>query len=121
MLSYLSYYFIEDSTNKKERLYVAFRLHLLMLLIGFPVGILVTLISPAMESGELNLGLGMLYNMMWVPFFWGFMFTGPMRTLPPKKSPFLYSIPQKPNYILLAVSIVLILVDIFVFGPGVFF
>jgi hypothetical protein len=92
-----------------------------MLLIGFPVGILVTLISPAMESGELNLGLGMLYNMMWVPFFWGFMFTGPMRTLPPKKSPFLYSIPQKPNYILLAVSIVLILVDIFVFGPGVFF
>jgi hypothetical protein len=121
MLNYLSYYFIEDSTNKKVRLYVAFRLHLLMLLIGYPVGILVTLISPATKSGELNLGLGMLYNMMWIPFFWGFMFTGPMRTLPPKKSLFLYNITKKPNYILLAVSIVLILVDIFVFGPGIYF
>ena len=37
LLNYLSYYFIKDSTNKKERLYVAFRLHLLVLLIGYPV------------------------------------------------------------------------------------
>lgn len=121
MLNYLSYYFIEDSTNKKERLYVAFRLHLLMLLIGYSVGIIVTIMSPAMNTKELSLGLGILYNMMWVPFFWGFMFTGPMHTLPPKKSRFLYNIPKKPNYILFIVSIIFILVDIFVFGPGIYF
>ena len=92
-----------------------------MLLIGYPVGILVTLVSPAMNSGELNLGLGILYNMMWIPFLWAFMFTGPMRTLPPKKSLFLYNIPRKLNYILLAISLILILIDIFVFGPGIFF
>ncbi len=121
LLNYLSYYFIEDKDNKKERLYVAFRLHLLMLLIGYPVGIIVTLLSPAMQSGALSLGLGLLYNMMWVPFFWGFMFTGPMKTLPPKKSRFLYSLPKKPNWIVFAAGVALILVDIFVFGPGIYF
>ena len=121
LLNSLSYYFIEDKDNKKERMHVAFGLHLLMLLIGYPVGIIVTLLSPAMQSGDLSLGLGLLYNMMWIPFFWGFMFTGPMKTLPPKKSKYLYSLPKKPNWILFAVAVALILVDIFVFGPGIFF
>jgi hypothetical protein len=115
----MSYYFIEDKDNKQERIGVAFKLHLLMLLIGYTVGITVTLLSPAMGSGELSLGLGLLYNMMWISFFWGFMFTGPMHTLPPKKSRFLYKLPAKPNWVLFAVSVVLILIDIFVFGPGI--
>ena len=28
---------------------------------------IVSAISPANASGELNLGLGLLYNMMWIP------------------------------------------------------
>ena len=121
LLNYLSYFFIEDHANKKERLYVALRLHLLIFIIGFIDGITVTLVSPAMKTGELSLGLGFLYNMMWIPFFWGFMFTGPMHTLPPKKSRFLYSLPKKPNLIVIVAGIALILVDLFVFGPGIFF
>ena len=119
ILNHMSYYFIKDSTDKSEKLGVAFKLHLLMLIIGYPVGIAVTILSPAMKSGTLNLGLGLLYNMMWVPFFWGFMFTGVMNVLPPKNSRFLYRLPEKPNYVLLAVGIILILIDIFIFGPGI--
>ncbi len=119
LLNHVSYFFIEDGDNRKERMSVAFRLHLIVLLIGFPVGIIVTLLSPAMGSGELNPGLGILYNMMWITFFWGFMFTGPMHTLPPKKSRFLYRLPAKPNWILFAVSAALIVIDIVVFGPGI--
>ena len=119
ILNHMSWYFIEDSTDKSEKLGVAFKLHLLMLIIGFPVGIIITLLSPAKASGELSLGLGFFYNMMWIPFFWGFMFTGVMNVLPPKKSQFLYRLPEKPNWILLAVGIALILIDIFLFGPGI--
>lgn len=118
-LNYLSHYFIEDHTDKKERLGVAFKLHLIMPLIGYPLGMAVTVLSPAMGSGDLSIGLGLLYNMMWVPFFWGFMFTGVMHTLPPKKSRFLYKLPSKPNWILFAIGIILTLIDIFVFGPGI--
>ena len=121
ILNHMSYYFIENCTNKKEKLSVAFKLHLLMLIIGYPVGIIVTLLSPAMKSGELSLGLGLLYNMMWVPFFWGFMFTGVMNVFPPKKSRFLFKLPAKPNWILLIIGIALILVDICIFGPGIKF
>ena len=119
LLNYMSYYFIEDKDNKKERLSVAFKLHLIVLLIGYPIGIFVTLMSPAMGSGELSLGLGILYNMMWISFFWGFMFTGVMHTLPPKESRFICKLPARPNWLLFAVSVVLILIDIFVFGPGI--
>lgn len=121
LLNYMSYYFIEDKTNLKERVSVAFKLHLLMLIIGFTWGMVATAISPAKESGELNLGIGLLYNMMWIPFFWGFMFTGVMKTLPPKESRFLYKLPAKPNFLLLGVGIVLLLFDIIVLGPGIWF
>ena len=121
LLKSMSYYFIEDRDNTKERNYVGLRMHLLMVPIGFGVGMIVTLLSPAMGSGDLSLGLGVLYNFMWIPFLWGFLFTGPMKTLPPKESRYLYSIPKKPNWILFAVAVALILVDIFVFGPGIFF
>ena len=121
LLNYMSYYFIEDKTNLKERVSVGFKLHLIMLIIGFPLGIGVTAISPACKSGELSILLGLLYNMMWIPFFWAFMFTGIMKTLPPKKNRFLYKLPAKPNYIVFAAGVVVILIDIFVFGPGIWF
>ena len=119
ILNHMSYYFIENADDKSERVGVAFKLHLLMLIVGYPVGMIVTALSPAIESGELNMALGLLYNMMWVPFFWGFIFTGVMHTLPPKKSRFLYKISGRPQWSLLAAGIILILIDIFVFGPGV--
>ena len=121
LLNYMSYYFIEDKENKKERIGVAFKLHLLVFILGFAIGMIVTALSPAMKTGELSMGLGALYNMMWIPFFWGFMFTGIMKTLPPKESRFKYEIPKKLNIPVVVSGVILILIDIFVFGPGIFF
>jgi len=120
-LNYLSYYFIENKDNKSERMHVAFGLHLIPFIVGFAVGMICSFISPFVKSGQLRIGSCLLFNCMWIPFFWGFMFTGPMKTLPPKTSRFLYKLPGKPNWILLGMGVVLILVDIFVFGPGIFF
>ena len=92
----MSYYFIENKDDKQERRFVAFRLHLLVLIIGFAVGMICTALSPMTKTGELSIGLGFLYNMMWIPFFWGFMFTGFM-VKPPKKGRFLYLLPRKGN------------------------
>ena len=58
---------------------------------------------------------------MWIPFFWGFMFTGVMKVKQPKESRFLYKIPEKPNFVLISAGIVLMAIDIFVFGPGIYF
>ena len=118
ILNYMSYYFIENKDDKQERRFVAFRLHLLVLIIGFAVGMICTALSPMTKTGELSIGLGFLYNMMWIPFFWGFMFTG-FIVKPPKKGRFLYLLPRKGNYVLAAISVILVLVEIFVLGPGI--
>ena len=118
LLNHTSYYFIKDANNLQERNSVGFKLHLTVLIIGFIVGMTISAISP---FEELSLLIGFLYNMVWITFFWGFMFTGVMKVLPPNSSRYLYSLPKKPNYILLALGVVLILIDIFVFGPGLFF
>lgn len=120
ILNYTSYWFIDNKDDRKERRHVAFRLHLIMLILGFSLGMICSAFSPAMADGYLNWGMCILFNFMWVPFFWGFMFTGVMNVLPPKESRFLYKLPSEPNWILFIVSVVLILVDIFVFGPGIY-
>ena len=120
ILNHMSYYFIENRDDKKERLYVAFRLHLIVLIIGFAIGMICSGLSPAMKDGYLNWGVCLLFNFMWIPFFWGFMFTGVMKVLPPKKSRFLYRLPAEPKWFLLAAGVVLALVEIFLFGPGIY-
>ena len=58
---------------------------------------------------------------MWISFFRGFMFTGVMNLLPPKESRFLYPLPARPNRLLPAAAVILILADICLFGPGICF
>ena len=58
---------------------------------------------------------------MWIPFFWGFMFTGVMKVLPPKQSRFRYDIPAKPNWVLLAIGLILTAFSFIVLGPGIKF
>ena len=120
ILNHMSWYFIENVDDRKERIYVAFRLHLIVLIVGFTIGMICSGLSPAMKDGFLNWGMCFLFNFMWIPFFWGFMFTGIMKVLPPKKSRFLYRLPSEPDWILLGVSIALALTEIFVFGPGIY-
>ncbi len=121
LLNHMSYYFIEDPTDKKEKKSVAFRLHLMMLILGTLIGVLTTLIGPHYRSAGLSIGMVILFNCMWIPFFWGFMFTGVMKVKQPKESRFLYKIPEKPNFVLISAGIVLMAIDIFVFGPGINF
>ncbi len=120
-LNYLSYYFIKDKDNKAERMHVAVGLHLLPFIVGLSLGLICSYLSPMANTGALNIWESILFNFMWIPFFWGFMFTGVMKTLPPKTSHFLYRLPEKPNWVLLGAAVVLILVDIFIFGPGIWF
>lgn len=120
ILNHMSYYFIEDKDDKKERLYVAFRLHLIVLIVGFTVGMICSGLSPAMKDGYLNWGICFLFNFMWIPFFWGFMFTGVMKVLPPKESRFLYRLPSEPNWLLLVAGVIMVLIEIILFGPGIY-
>ena len=73
LLNYMSGYFIKDYEDKKDRMRTAFRLHLLMILISFPIGMIITLLSPV-PSDVLNPGIGILYNMVWLPFFWVYVY-----------------------------------------------
>jgi hypothetical protein len=119
ILNYLSYSFIENKDDKNERRYVGFRLHMTVLIVGFTVGMICSGLSPAMKDGYLNWGMCILFNFMWIPFLWGWLYTGYLMK-PPKNSRFLYKLPTDPNWILLAVGIILVLVEIFVFGPGIY-
>ena len=118
ILNHMSYYYIEDNSCKAERFSIASRMHLMMFVLAIIIGVLSMIKSPAIASGELSFGISLFYDMMWIPFFWAFMFTWVM-VKPPKESRFLYKIPEKPYWALFAVSVILILIDIFVFGPGV--
>ena len=121
ILNRMSYYFIENKEDKQERVSVGFHLHMTILIIGVIVNTIATFLSPAVKMGHLGSGTFLLFNFKWIPFLWGFLFTGPMKTLPPKENLFLFHLPEKPNWILFGLGVVLILVDIVVFAPGIFF
>ena len=114
-LNYMSYYFIKDPADKQERLYIAVRLHLVMLIVGTIIGCIDGVISPA--SGGSYFAV-IFSNMMWIVFFWAFMFTWVM-VRHPKQSRFIYHLPQQPNYLLIIISMALILINIIVLGPGI--
>ena len=117
ILNHMSYYFIEDQTDQKQRMHVALNLHLVMFILSVILYTASTMLNPRINN-PMTLVIGFC---MWIPFFWGFMFTGVMKVLPPKMSRFLYPLPEKPNWILLTISVVLTLAYIIVFGPGVSF
>lgn len=118
LLNHLSYHFIENNSDKADRRNVAFKLHLTVFVSGVIIGTICSLMSPAVKSGYLSLGVCMLFNLMWIPFFWAWLYTWFM-VKPPKKSRFKSKLPEKPNYVLWVSAIALILIDIFVFGPGI--
>ena len=119
-LTYLSYFFIQDKTDKKQRLDVGLKLHLTMFVLPALLGVLTMLKSPMILGGYMSFGFVLLFDLMWIPFLWGFLYTA-FLVKPPKKSPHLYALPAKPSYFVLAAGVVLVLIDIFVFGPGLYF
>ena len=117
-LNYLSYHFVEDQYDRAGRLNVALRLHLVMFLTGIIVGPLSMVGSPMMLTGELSPLLVACYSLMWIPFFWGFMFTWVM-VRPPRSTRYRYPLPKAPVWPLVALSLALTLVNLLVFGPGI--
>ena len=114
-LNHMSYYFVEAPADKQERLYVATRLHLVMLIVATIIGCIGGVVSPATGGSYFAV---VFANMEWIVFFWAFMFTWVM-VKHPKKSRCLYSLPKEPNYVLLAIGLILVLVDLVVLGPGI--
>ncbi len=114
-LNYMSYYFVEDPANKQERLYVAIRLHLVMLIVAAVIGCIGGIISPATGGSYFAV---IFANLEWIEFFWAFMFTWFM-VKHPKQSRYLYSLPHRPNYLLLAVGVLLVFIDLVILGPGI--
>ena len=118
ILNYMSYYFIEDTSNPKERRKVAAKLHLS----PFFVGVFALLASfsqnPSIKDGSLSLPMNMISCFMFLGFIWAFFFTG-FWVKPPKESRFLYRLPERPNWILFILGIILILINTFVLGPGI--
>lgn len=119
ILNYMSYYYIEDPTDNKQRTAVAAKLHLTMLIVGLITHFAAWAFNPQVVASGMSSAV-FLSALTWIPFLWAFLFTGPMKVLPPKKSRFLYKLPEKPNWILFASGVILILVDIFIFGPGIY-
>ena len=117
-LNYMSYYFIKDPADKSERRRVAARLHMTMFILGIIAGPLAAIPSPAIKEGYLSFGISFMLDFMWIPFFWGFMFTWVM-VKPPKQSRFIYNLPADPRYGLLIIGIILMAVNQFIFGPGI--
>ncbi len=120
LLNYFSYDFIKDPADRKERTAVAAKLHLSMFIVSVALNFITSIPSPALVDGYLTWGFIALFALMWIPFFWGFMFTSVM-VKPPKQSRFRSSLPGKPNIVLLIIGVALLVFDLVVLGPGINF
>ena len=118
ILNHLSYSFIKDPADEKQRFYTAVRLHLPMFILPFIMACLVMIPSPMIKEGAITYAETLFWNMAWIAFFWGFMFTWKM-VKPPKKSRWLYDLPEEPLYAFWIAAVAVSLFDIFVLGPGI--
>ena len=119
-LNYMSYYFIKHVDDRKERFYVALGLHLLPFIASSVFAVIVDMNSILMREGyfDANPFFSIAVRFMFIPLFWGFMFTWVM-VKHPKESRFRYKLPSEPRYVLWGVTIILLLVDLFVLAPGI--
>lgn len=118
ILNHLSYFYIKDPANEKQRFYTAVRLHLPMFIVPFVMACLVMIPSPMIKEGAVTYAETLFWNMAWIAFFWGFMFTWKM-VKPPKKSRWLYDLPKEPLYGIWIAAAAVSLFDLFVLGPGI--
>ena len=100
-LNYMSYYFIEDPGNRKERFHVALRLHLIPFFVSSIFGVIVDLNSKLIREGyaDANPGFLITCRFMLLGFFWAFFFTWVM-VKPPKQTRFLYFLTREPKFIM---------------------
>ena len=119
-LNYMSYYFIKKVDDKKERFHVGLGLYLLPFIASSVFAVIVDMNSILMREGyfESNPFFSIAVRFMFIPLFWGFMFTWVM-VKHPKESRFIYNLPSDPQYILWGITVILMLIDLFVLAPGI--
>ena len=122
LFTYMTYYFIEDPSDKAERRWVSLRLNLTLFLAAYVVGALATINLPPVKSGAMPYWMFLCFNGMWFLYLVAFFYAwGGIMVKPPKESRLRCKLPQEPHPLIWGASVVLILIDIFVFGPGIFF
>ncbi|WP_026665452.1 hypothetical protein [Butyrivibrio sp. FC2001] len=119
-LNYFSYYFIKDTTDKKERFHVGLGLHLLPFIATSVFSVIVDMNSYLMKAGyfDNNIFFSIAVRFIFIPLFWAFLYTWTL-VKPPKEGRFKYELTKKPEYILWIITIILLLIDLFVLAPGI--
>ena len=122
LFTYMTYHFIEDPSDKAERRGVALRINLILFLVAYIVGALATINLPIIKSGEMPYWMFLCFNGMWFLYLVAFFYAwGGIMVKPPKESRLRCRLPKEPHPVIWGIAVVLILTDIFVFGPGIYF
>lgn len=120
--TYMTYCFVEDPADKTKRKAAAIRVDLMLFLVSYIVGGLATINLPLVKSGEMSYWMFLFFNSMWVIYLVAFFYAwGGIMAKPPKVGAFRCSIPKEPHPFIWALALILILVDIIIFGPGITF
>lgn len=122
LFTYMTYYFIEDPSDKAERKRVSLRLNLILFLAAYIVGALATINLPLVKSGEMPYWMFLCFNGMWVLYLVAFFYAwGGIMVRPPKESRLRCKLPKESHPLIWIAAAALTLIDILVFGPGIFF
>ena len=115
ILTYMVYFFVEDPSDKTERKNVSIRLNLCLFLTVISICFCLKLVA----GGDI---MSLFYDSMWFLYLVAFFYAWHgIMVKPPKESKFRCSIPKEAHPIIWGTAVVLILIDIFVFGPGLHF
>ena len=122
LFTYITYHFIEDPSDKAERRRVSVRLNLVLFIVAFIVGALASINMPIVKNGELPYWMTLFFNLMWFLYVVAFFYAwGGIMVKPPKESRIRCKLPKEAHPILWAIAVILTLIDIFIFGPGIYF
>ena len=96
-------------------------MNLPLALSGVAIGTLASLRLPEVTNGHLPTWLFMLYNTVWTLYIVIFFYAwGGIMVKPPKESRMKCELPTEPHPVIWCLAVVLILIDIIVFGPGLY-
>lgn len=120
-LTAFTYHFVEDPSDKADRRRASVRLNLTFTLAGVIIGSLCDLRIPEVVNGDLPYWLFMLYKLTFglslVAFFYAW---AGIMAKPPKESKLKSRIPTEPYPLVWIAALVLALIDIIWFAPGVY-